>query len=997
MKKSIIHVLAATFLVSNAYCPAGISAEAPAAEAAVSEAPKAADATPAAKSLVWMPTLLKSQHSAAADGKPLLVCLTAAWNRSCRKLIEEFEKPEMQSELARWTLALIDIDLDPDDAARLNAVVVPGLRIRTPGGQLVAARDGLLPAEELLAWLKKGREAALAQPEEVLLASGKPNAAAINHLIRQFEDRSPEIRAAAIRLLLPHPDAAADSVVKAFIEGHLVVRLSALELLRQWKAPIANIDPWQMETFTSEKKLHLAMWADKAADMLIDPPEKLSDEQLAQADAQIEQMIKAADEESDDIRERLAQLGPELLPRVYQRLIGATAERDHQRLLMLRYRLATNGSLELRWPDGLQRLTSADPLQRREAAEELAQRATAEDHRLLLELFSDPVVRECCLLGLLNIGGKEAVGTLADLLADPEPSVRAAALKLLEATPQPEIVPKIAAYLKTEKDQELIIQAIRCLRAAGGAQAMIDLLRDSDDFIASRTMESLSKTNMESVVEPLVQAIEKRPDMAKKILPMLAIQDKTKPIAIPFLRKFCKHPDAAIRAAAIAGLLLASPEGAGEEIAAALQDPDGNVRISAAGGFFHVMEQNYLGKERPEWIKPLVAPLEKMLSADSAEEKLNAALALVSLGKPVSSSKGGGALPVLLESVRADRKLFEAATAVLPWLDWNERLDAFRQFRRLAADGADIKPLLGNMIKINDRRAIGVFWELLSDEKITPEVAAAATSSLLKLYQIDLKGSSPEAIALSRQEAMAAAKPRIAARGELQRLSALIILANVSPEEGAVMAAGLAEDSGLNEQLRRDAFQIMLAVQPDRKASGQAAVAALSGEDMKRKKIALELLAGDIRSLCLVRGSFTLSASLNAESTVSHRGGEPIVPKAPDGVEAKHVKPLLEDKDSEVAARAGYLLALLGEAGGMDAIVNYWRAHEADCDAQRLVYRAAAALNDEKYVPALREISVKIDENQVSDFYWTIRGMSGSEILKLRKEIRDKVGMSRLQ
>jgi hypothetical protein len=114
-------------------------------------------------------------------------------------------------------------------------------------------------------------------------------------------------------------------------------------------------------------------------------------------------------------------------------------------------------------------------------------------------------------------------------------------------------------------------------------------------------------------------------------------------------------------------------------------------------------------------------------------------------------------------------------------------------------------------------------------------------------------------------------------------------------------------------------------------------------------------------------------------------------------VEVKHVKPLLEDKDPEIAARAGYLLALLGEADGMDALVNYWRAHEADSNAQRLVYRAAAALNDEKYVPVLREISGKIDENQVSDFYWTIRGMSGSEILKLRKDIRDKVGMSRLQ
>ena len=34
---------------------------------------------------------------------------------------------------------------------------------------------------------------------------------------------------------------------------------------------------------------------------------------------------------------------------------------------------------------------------------------------------------------------------------------------------------------------------------------------------------------------------------------------------------------------------------------------------------------------------------------------------------------------------------------------------------------------------------------------------------------------------------------------------------------------------------------------------------------------------------------------------------------------------------------------------------------------------------------------------EVSEFYWTIRIMTGPDILKFRKQIRDEVGMNQLQ
>ena len=90
-------------------------------------------------------------------------------------------------------------------------------------------------------------------------------------------------------------------------------------------------------------------------------------------------------------------------------------------------------------------------------------------------------------------------------------------------------------------------------------------------------------------------------------------------------------------------------------------------------------------------------------------------------------------------------------------------------------------------------------------------------------------------------------------------------------------------------------------------------------------------------------------------------------------------------------------MALLGEPDGMDPLLRYWRQHDKDSNEwKRHVYRAIAALDDPKYVPVLREIYAALHEYEMSEFYWTIRIMSGPEILKLRKQIREEVGTSQL-
>src|SRR5262249_13980235 len=133
----------------------------------------------------------------------------------------------------------------------------------------------------------------------------------------------------------------------------------------------------------------------------------------------------------------------------------------------------------------------------------------------------------------------------------------------------------------------------------------------------------------------------------------------------------------------------------------------------------------------------------------------------------------------------------------------------------------------------------------------------------------------------------------------------------------------------------------------------------------------------------------------------SRTSGQPIVPEPPRGLKAEMVRPLLDDPDPATAAGAGYLLALLGEERGLEPLLRYWREEvQTDESWRRLVYRALAALGDDRKVPLLEEIFHRFgkdDSSQVSEFYWTIRVLEGPNALRLRKEIRQKIGMDKLR
>ena len=82
------------------------------------------------------------------------------------------------------------------------------------------------------------------------------------------------------------------------------------------------------------------------------------------------------------------------------------------------------------------------------------------------------------------------------------------------------------------------------------------------------------------------------------------------------------------------------------------------------------------------------------------------------------------------------------------------------------------------------------------------------------------------------------------------------------------------------------------------------------------------------------------------------------------------------------------------------ADLEHWRAGaKDDQNARRLAFRAVVALQDDELTPVLEEIYAAHEGDRWSlrEFYWTIRPLKGPKVLKLRKRIRDEVGMNSLR
>jgi HEAT repeat protein len=464
-------------------------------------------------------------------------------------------------------------------------------------------------------------------PEE-LLAADVPDALAVVRLVRHLGQRDATWREAAIRRLLPCPELAARPVAEAFIKGPLQTRLATLELLQAWHAPVKDLDPWRPETLTEARLKELRAW--KVAEKSKRAP--LGTSELAAARADIGRMLKGSRAEAAAVRERLARFGPALLPEVYLHLKRPTTDETRERLTALRYRLVAADALVLTWPGGVERLAATSAAVCQKAVQELAARATTAEEPLLLELFAhpDPLVRELSLRSLQASAGPRATEALTHLLGDPDPNVRAAVLKVFAEQPSPGMSTRIIAYVRGEKDADLVVHAVRALagnqsprvidclkdvlahkswrvraeaadalgknvgrhtsgneeKVADVCAAMIGLLEDTDAFVVSRAIDVLARADLAVAVEPLAKVVSRHPELASTAVKALAEGGRMRTKAVAHLRKFCGHDDPTVRAAAVAGVVQVAPEDTDKELRQALKDSSATVRKAAAAVLF---------------------------------------------------------------------------------------------------------------------------------------------------------------------------------------------------------------------------------------------------------------------------------------------------------------------------------------------------------------------------------------------------------------------------
>jgi HEAT repeat protein len=605
----------------------------------------------------------------------------------------------------------------------------------------------------------------MAGAAEELVATGVPTAAEVAKLIDHLKQPEPALREAAIKRLTAHRAIAATPAVEALAKGNLATRLSALELLMAWKAPVGSIDPWKPESITEERLKALREWAKGTSTTRpATQPAALAPDDLRQARLELAKLMEtAAESEVQTIRERLARLGGAIAPEVQARLKATETEPARQRLDALRYRLAMSDALALAWPGGVEQLASSDAETRRAGVVELQKRATAQESGLLLELFADPdpVVRQISLRTLGTVAGKGATEPLLGLLSDPDPNVRAEVLKQLMEKPVLSAVGKVADYAVAENSVDLVVHAVRVFRAAGGNEsrevllkltdhqswrvraeavealqeianasrgqrqhdpevqaALMKLLKDKDGFVVSRAAMMLLETSPAAALEPVIAAVEAHPELAADVLQRIGNNAQMKARAPPHLIKLAANPDPAVRAAAVRGLG-SNAANAGQVIAKALHDADEGVRVAGAEATFAAMEElrpaDGMAAERKREGMVIFNGRPQIVERVDTSRWLSDFRS--GKGRPAWMADAAGDLSMMLES-QSQRERMSAAQALVA-LGKEERalpmlLEAAKSGAQWRKTAADVLPWLAVERRLE---VFGQLWAMAGDDE----------------------------------------------------------------------------------------------------------------------------------------------------------------------------------------------------------------------------------------------------------------------------------------
>ena len=438
------------------------------------------------------------------EQRPVVVILGAIWCSWCRKLESELDSDDGASILQKWVVIKVDVDQDPEVAELLEASALPGIRVIGLDEKVIASREGYSPVKQLQEWLDSKQNEANPKIQRVLYEQGQPTKQDIAELIQFLAHRSPSIRAAASDRLIRNRSLVADEMIQTLKTGRLIQKLTALQVLAAWKAPVQYIDPWNPDSINDVSLQSTVDWLKDQEQELpaateSDPGSaRTLDDQALSHDL----LKKLLNSESDALMIQAISLGESMLPELRERLAHASDFDDQQQMILreLLYRLLASEQTRLQQSSLLVALASLNGETHRAAAEKLIESSTQQDQMLIDELSNDPnpIIRELTIPKQQEFGALEDPDRLTRLLADKNPSVRTAILRELSENKNAKSIQTLVDYIQKETDEDLLVYATKTLGTISGKQAaqqaLIQLTRNASWRVRAAAIDAIGGT-----------------------------------------------------------------------------------------------------------------------------------------------------------------------------------------------------------------------------------------------------------------------------------------------------------------------------------------------------------------------------------------------------------------------------------------------------------------------------------------------------------------------
>ena len=117
-----------------------------------------------AQPAVWLTSHDEALKAARESGKPILIDFMAEWCGPCHMLRQQvFEAEAFKPQASRWVLLVVDVDKQPELAARYGASSLPSLLVLDAKGQPVLGTSGYRGPEFTLQFLQEAHTRATKQ------------------------------------------------------------------------------------------------------------------------------------------------------------------------------------------------------------------------------------------------------------------------------------------------------------------------------------------------------------------------------------------------------------------------------------------------------------------------------------------------------------------------------------------------------------------------------------------------------------------------------------------------------------------------------------------------------------------------------------------------------------------------------------------------------------------------------------------------------------------